>query len=135
LTRTRRSTVMRMATTISPLRALAGLFAVLALLLVFPLSVGDRYSTESRAIQGIKTIHQVQSLYFSQYGRWAGSLDQLRGLLPDELVSRNAYGYRFRMHATAASYDIQAEPLAARGRTFHSDQTMTLRDSTGKPVR
>ncbi len=33
------------------------------------LSVGDRYSTEFRAVRGIKTIHAAQSQYYSQHGR------------------------------------------------------------------
>lgn len=58
-----------------------------------------------------------------------------RALLPDELTSGKAYGYRFRMRATTTSYGIQADPLAGRDRSFDSDQTMIVRTSTGNPIR
>ena len=106
-----------------------------ALLLLFPISVGDRYSTEARAVQVIRTIHVAQTQYYSQHRRWAGSLDGLRGLLPDELTSGRAYGYRFRMRAATTSYVIQADPLAGRDRSIDSDQTMLVRASNGNPIR
>jgi hypothetical protein len=106
-----------------------------ALLFLFPISVRDRYSTEARAVQVIRTIHAAQSQYYSQRGRWAGSLDELRSLLPDELISGRAYGYRFRMRATTTSYGIQADPLAGRDRSIDSDQTMIVRTSNGNPIR
>ena len=108
---------------------------VVALLLLFPISVGDRYSTEARVVQVIKTIHAAQSQYYSQHGRWAGSLDEMRGLLPDELTSGRAYGYRFRMRATTTSYGIQVDPLAGRDSSFDSDQTMIVRTFNGNPIR
>ena len=114
------------------LRVVLGVFA--AVVLIAFSSTGDcsharRFSQEIEAIRAIRTIHTEQVQYFSQYGRYATSLAEL-----GEPASGLRNGYRFTMTGNVSGYAIDAVPesFGKTGiRTFHSDQTMTIRQNYG----
>ena len=110
-------------------RVLVTPLSVILLMLSFAHTIGERRVTqESAVIQKIKIIHTAQVSYYSQYGRYAGSLDDLRTLLSDsDLASGVKDGYRFRLERSKTSYEIRAEPLTSISSSFYSDQTMVLR--------
>ena len=110
----------------------AGLIVIL-LLLLFARSIGDRSAPEeTSATRSIRMIHVAQTNYYSQFGRYAESLEELRALLPDyDLASGVRYGYRFRVQGSQTSYEVHAEPLRGGGSSYYSDQTLLLRRSPG----
>ena|ERR1035438_10015117 len=102
------------------------------------------HAAETAAEAAIRTIHTVQMQYFSQYGKYAGSIAELgppmsggasataAGLIDVALARGVKGGYRFTVIATSAGYVIHAEPVVfgTNGtRTFYSDQTMLLREN------
>jgi type IV pilus assembly protein PilA len=114
-------------------RLVPALVVVLAML-VFVHRVGERreFTGEHSVIQNIRTIHVAQTQYYSQYGHYAQSLEQLGPRITDDLASGTKGAYRFRVEGGAASYEIHAEPLASGRRSFYSDQTMVIRSSRGR---
>jgi type IV pilus assembly protein PilA len=90
-----------------------------------------RFSPEEiTAIGAIRTIHTTQVQYFSQYGRYAGSLSEL-----GELASGTKVGYRFTMTGNTSGYVIHADPESygkTGSRAFYSDATMTIRQNSGQ---
>jgi len=106
------------------------------------------YAQEMAAIQAIKAMHQAESLYYSQYGKFATSLAELgpptggaadgpaaANLIQEDLATGEKQGYRFTLTASPGGYVINAAPLVFGtngSRTFWSDQTMTVRQHYGQ---
>jgi hypothetical protein len=97
---------------------------------------------ETSAIQVVRTIHTAEVQYYSQYGRY-GTLKELgppasgaadgngAGLLPADIVSGSKNGYMFRVSSQPKAYQVIANPQRpGAGRSFYSDETLTIRYST-----
>lgn len=105
---------------------------------------------EQAAIRQIGTIHQAETQYYSQYGKYAGSLTELgppasgadgptaAGIIPKNLADGKSTGYLFTVAATPTGYAINANPESFGGsgsRCFYSDQTLGIRQSfTAEPA-
>ena len=77
------------------------------------------------------TIHSAEAQYRSQYGKFAGSLQELR-------VTEVTDGYRLTLSLTPQGYAIHAEPTqygTTGTRTFFSDQSLQIHQHYGpKPA-
>jgi type IV pilus assembly protein PilA len=101
---------------------------------------GDRgFSQEPAARRAISQLHAAEVQYYSQYGRYACSVEEL-GLPAFQ------YGYEFSLRCTAGGYEVHATPEvhgATGNKAFFSDQTMVIHKSaspapaipTGKEIR
>ena len=105
-----------------------------------------RFTRETAAIAAIKTIHQMEVQYQSQYGRYATSLAELgppqsgnpspasADLIPGDLAQGVKQGYKFTLTGNQAGYVVNANPLnypTDGSRTFYSDQSMVVRENFG----
>ncbi|MCU0228792.1 MAG: prepilin-type N-terminal cleavage/methylation domain-containing protein [Bryobacterales bacterium] len=101
---------------------------------------------EMAAIRHIQTIHTAQAGYFSQFGKYAESMQQLgpaasgklgpdgADLLPEDLADGEKGGYKFQVAKGEVGYVVTAEPTEfgnTGNRTFFSDQTMLIRENYG----
>jgi type IV pilus assembly protein PilA len=99
---------------------------------------------ESATITEIKSIHQAEVQYYSQFGQYATSLAQLgppasgaagpaaAEILPKNLSDGRASGYLFTVTGTPTGYAINANPEqfgSSGSRTFYSDQTLVIRNN------
>jgi prepilin-type N-terminal cleavage/methylation domain-containing protein len=99
---------------------------------------------ESAVIQQIKTLHQGEIQYYSQFGQYATSLTQLgppasgaagptaADIIPKNLADGHASGYIFTVTGTPTGYAINAVPEqfgSSGSRTFYSDQTLVTRNN------
>lgn len=100
-------------------------------------------SMETGAIRWIKTLHEAQAVYRTQFGRYADTLAELgppeagrspsalaADLIPSSLASGDKDGYIFTLAANGDAYSIHAWPkiFSKTGRrSFYSDQTMLIR--------
>jgi len=99
---------------------------------------------EMAAIQQIKTVHAVETQYYSQFGRYATTLAELgppasgpagpsgADLIPKELADGKKSGYIFAVLNTPTGYTVTAVPevFGSSGRrTFFSDQTLVVRNN------
>ena len=86
---------------------------------------------EVGAIQSIRAIHVAEAQFHAEHQRYAGSLSELGSRIPDDLANGAKSGYRFRLQASDAGYQIRADPLSS-GRVFlYSDQTLVIRRGRG----
>jgi type IV pilus assembly protein PilA len=98
-------------------------------------------ASEMAVIREIQTIHQTQTQYQSQFGRYATTLNELgpptsggpgpqaADLIPSSLASGEKDGYIFTLTATPQGYTVNANPKVYNSsgrRTFYSDQTMAI---------
>jgi type IV pilus assembly protein PilA len=101
-------------------------------------------SHEMAAIRQVTTIHQAETQYYSQFGKYAASLAELgppasgaatpaaADLIPKVLAEGKNSGYVFTVQANATGYSISAVPEAFNSsgrRTFYSDQTLVIRNN------
>jgi hypothetical protein len=105
------------------------------------ISSGRLNGDESLVIREIQTIHQAETQYMSQYGRYAtlAELGPKAGdLLPASLAAGDKDGYRFTVHLTLVGYAINAAPKTYNQtgrRTFYSDQSMSIHQNwTAEPA-
>ena len=99
---------------------------------------------EMAAIRQITTIHQAETQYYSQFGRYATSLAELgppasgaatpaaADLIPKVLADGKNSGYLFTVTASPTGYSVTAVPEAfgnSGRRTFFSDQTLVIRNN------
>jgi type IV pilus assembly protein PilA len=105
------------------------------------------HASEMRALRDIQTITACQTLYLSQFGKYATSLAELgppgndvlpglqaADLIPSSLASGHKDGYLFTVAATQSGYSIHAEPLVfakTAARSFFSDQSTIIRQNKG----
>jgi type IV pilus assembly protein PilA len=97
--------------------------------------------SEIAAIREIRVIHQAQTQYVSQFGKYASRLAELgpppsgrpdpqaADFIPNNLASGEKNGYIFMLTATPAGYAINANPKVYNStgrRTFFSDQRMQI---------
>jgi prepilin-type N-terminal cleavage/methylation domain-containing protein len=107
-----------------------------------------RYATEMAAMKTITTVHTAETQYFSQYGKFAGTLTELgppasggpsasaADLIPGGLAQTGENnGYKFVLALTANGYTVNANPTlfgTTGSRTFFSDQSMTIHQHAGQ---
>jgi prepilin-type N-terminal cleavage/methylation domain-containing protein len=99
---------------------------------------------EMAAIRQITTIHQGETQYYSQFGRYAVSLTELgppasgspgpnaAEIIPKVLADGKNSGYIFTVTGTPTGYAVTAVPEAFNSsgrRTFYSDQTLVVRNN------
>jgi type IV pilus assembly protein PilA len=99
---------------------------------------------EMAAIRQITTIHQAETQYYSQFGKYAESLAELgppasgaagpaaADLIPKVLADGKNSGYVFAVQASPTGYSVTAVPEAFNSsgrRTFFSDQTLVVRNN------
>src|SRR5713101_5451199 len=99
---------------------------------------------EMAAIRQITTIHQAQTQYYSQFGKYAATLAELgpptsgaagpagADLIPKILADGKNSGYVFTVTASSTGYSVNATPesFGSSGRrTFLSDQTLVIRNN------
>jgi type IV pilus assembly protein PilA len=105
---------------------------------------------EQAAIRQIGTIHQGETQYYSQFGRYAQSLTELgppasgapgptsADIIPKNLADGKNSGYLFAVTGSPTGYSVTAVPEAFNStgsRTFFSDQTLVIRQSyTAEPA-
>lgn len=134
--------------------SLIELLIVIAIILIIlgialpKLSKARMYAQEMAAISTIaRAIHPAEAQYFSQYGKYAVSLQELgpptsgapnpsaSDLVPGDLSKGEKGGYKYTLAATPTGYSITAVPTAfgtTGSRTFYSDQSMTIRENFGQ---
>ena len=132
--------------------SLIELLIVIAIILILAAIAVPRYNQvrmsgyETAAIQAIKTIHAVETQYYSQFGRYAVSLTELgppsggtagpqaADMISGDLATGTKGGYKFTVTGTPTGYTVTATPVAYNNtgrRSFFSDQTMTIRNHWG----
>jgi type IV pilus assembly protein PilA len=105
---------------------------------------------EMAAIRQITTIHQAQTQYYSQFGKYAASLVELgppasgnagpaaADLIPKVLADGKNSGYVFQVQPSPTGYAVSAIPEAFNSsgrRTFYSDQTLEIHNNwTAEPA-
>jgi len=125
--------------------------AVAALVLLALSVTGDynrapMYKREIAALKAIQTIHTVQALYSSEFGRYATSLTELgppasgasgpsaADLIGNDLAGGVKQGYKFSVTPVRGGYQVNATPEVygtSGSRSFFSDQTMVVRENYG----
>ena len=136
--------------------SLIELLIVIAIILVIlavavpKLGSAKMNANEMVVIREIQTIHQAQTQYMSQFGRFATTLNglgpptsggpspQASDLIPNSLASGEKDGYLFVMTATPQGYTVNVNPKVYNStgrRTFFSDQSMTIHQNwTAEPA-
>jgi type IV pilus assembly protein PilA len=104
------------------------------------------FARDMAAQQAIRTIHQVQVQYQSQYGRYANSLAELgppasgapspaaADLIDGTLSSGVKGGFKFTLTGGNGGYIVTAAPETFNSsgtKTFYSDQTMVIHYNAG----
>ncbi len=102
---------------------------------------------ETAAVKQIHNLHQAQTQYYSQYGRYATTLVELgppasgqdgpagASLIGSDLAAGTKGGYNFVVQGTPTGYSITANPVAYNStgrRSFFSDQTLLIRENWGQ---
>jgi len=133
--------------------SLIELLIVIAIILIIvtvavpKLNNARKFAQETAAIKAVQTIHSGEAQYFSQYGKYAGSLlelgpptsgqagPQAADIIHEDLATGIKQGYKFTLTATAQGYTVNAVPVAfgsTGSRTFYSDQSMSIRQNAGQ---
>jgi type IV pilus assembly protein PilA len=102
---------------------------------------------EMAVIREIGSIHQAETQYYSQFGKYAASLAQLgppvsgadgpeaANIIPKILADGKKNGFTYTLTATPTGYAITAVPDSfgnSGRRTFYSDQTLVIRNNWGQ---
>jgi len=132
--------------------SLIELLIVIAIILVIAaiaapkLNSARMHSMEMAAIRQINTVHQAETQYFSQFGKFAENLQQLgppasgaagpasADLIPGDLALGDKTGYIFTVAGTKEGYTVTAVPKVFNNtgrRTFFSDHTLVIRENWG----
>ncbi len=102
---------------------------------------------EMAAYLTVKMLHAAEAQYYSTYGRYAVSLQELAkptsgnpsasaaGLISGDLAKGEKQGYKYNLQGTPTGYTINADPVAfgiSGGRTFFSDQSQEIHQHRGQ---
>jgi len=102
---------------------------------------------EMAVIREIGSIHQAETQYYSQFGKYATNLIQLgppvsgadgpeaANIIPKVLADGKKNGFTYTLTATPSGYAISAVPDSfgnTGSRTFYSDQTLVIRNNWGQ---
>ena len=106
-----------------------------------------RSPRETGAVKAITTIHTAQVQYYSNYNRFATTMQELgppasgadgpsaAGLIERDLASGEKGGFKFNLQPTATGYAVAAVPLqfgTAGTHTYFSDQSMSIHQHNGQ---
>jgi type IV pilus assembly protein PilA len=132
--------------------SLIELLIVIAIILIIVAIAAPRldkarmHAQEMAAVRQMQTIHTAQTQYYSQYGRYAVSLNELgpptsgqpgpaaADLIPGDLAKGDKSGYKFTMQGGPQGYALNVNPQVYNStgrRSFYSDQTMVIRENWG----
>lgn len=132
--------------------SLIELLIVIAIILILAgiaipkFNIARMQAQETAALSTINTIHAAQTQYYSQFGRYAESLQQLgppaggqpgpaaADLISGDLAAGQKSGYIFTVSPTKEGFTVTAVPQVfgqSGRRTFYSDQTMAVRENWG----
>lgn len=114
------------------------------------LARGMKRAYEMAAIRSVVTLNTAQTVYRSEYGRFAQSLNELgppadpleqpteksADLIARNLATGTASGYYFLMLPCEDSYQALAFPQTEKfgERSFYSDETTVIRAHKGRPA-
>lgn len=135
--------------------SLIELLIVIAIILIIlsialpQMSKSRKHAQEMAAIATIRTINSMEMQYYTEFGHYATSLNQLgpptssgaqegpdaAGLIPANLASGSAGGYNFTITQTAGGFALTAIPKtfgSTGSRTFYSDETGVIRENRGQ---
>ena len=133
--------------------SLIELLIVIAIILVIltvalpKLNNAVRGARETGALKAITTIHTAEVQYYSSFGRFASSLQELgppasgadgpaaAGLIERDLASGEKGGYKFTLAVTPTGYSISAVPSVfgtSGSKTYFSDQGMGVHVHNGQ---
>lgn len=103
---------------------------------------------ETAALSQIQTLHKAETMYYSQFGRYATSLAELgppsgggnasptsADLIPATLSAGENTGYVFTVQGTPTGYSVTAVPKSfgsSGRRTFFSDETLVIHQNWGR---
>jgi type IV pilus assembly protein PilA len=102
---------------------------------------------EMAVIREIGSIHQAETQYYSQFGKYASTLAQLgppvsgadgpeaANIIPKVLADGKKNGFVYNLTATSSGYAITAIPESfgnSGRRTFYSDQSLVIRNNWGQ---
>jgi len=102
---------------------------------------------EMAVIREIGSIHQAETQYYSQFGKYATNLVQLgppvsgadgpeaANIIPKILADGKKNGFIYTLTATPGGYSVTAVPESfgnSGRRTFYSDQTLVIRNNWGQ---
>ncbi len=105
------------------------------------------HAREMAAQATIKTLHAAEAQYYSTYGRFAVTLQELgkatsgaasvsaANLISADLAKGEKQGYHYTLQGTATGYQINADPVTFNGsgsRTFYSDQFQEIHAHNGQ---
>lgn len=133
--------------TLIELLIVVAIVLIIAAIAVPKLDKARMHTQEMAAIRQIQTIHQAETQYMSQYGRFATKLEELgppasgqagpqaADLIPGDLAKGKKTGYIFTVIGGPSGYTVNANPevYGSTGRrTFFSDQTLVTRENYGQ---
>ena len=110
------------------------------------LTSAQRYAQESATIKSISTLNTAETQYFSQFGHFASTLEQLgppaggtpgpdgADLIDSTLAGGTKNGFRFELQLTPSGYSVRAAPVnfgTSGTHTYYCDQTMAIRQHAG----
>ena len=103
---------------------------------------------EMAAVRTLQTLNTAQIQYFSTYGRYASTLNELgpsagngppspaaANLISEDLASGIKSGYIFTMVGTPGGYTVNADPQTYNvtgARSFYTDHSNIIRQHTGE---
>jgi prepilin-type N-terminal cleavage/methylation domain-containing protein len=132
--------------TLIELLIVVAIVLIIAAIAVPKLDKARMHAQEMAAIEQIKTLQAAQSMYYSQFGKFATKLEELgppasgqagpaaADLIPGDLAKGLKTGYQFILQGGPAGYSINANPqnYGSTGRqTFFSDQTHVIHQNWG----
>jgi prepilin-type N-terminal cleavage/methylation domain-containing protein len=133
--------------------SLIELLIVIAIILIIlavalpKLQNARRFAQEMAAQKAITTLHTAQTQYYSQYGRYAASLQELgpptsgspsaggAELIDRDLASGEKGGFKFNLQPSQTGYTVAASPTqfgTAGIHTYFSDQSMAIHVHSGQ---
>ncbi len=120
---------------------------IIAAIAIPKLTQARKAAYEMAAIRALNTVNTAQIQYFSTYGRYAQTLNELgpppgnaapspaaADLVPDNLAAGLHQGYVFTMVGTPSGYTVNADPQAATTGTrhFYTDHDNVIRQNFGQ---
>lgn len=136
--------------TLIELLIVVAIVLIIAAIAVPKLDKARMHTQEMAAIEQIKTVQAAQSMFYSQFGKFATKLEELgppasgaagpaaADLIPGDLAKGIKTGYQFIVQGGPTGYTVNANPVTFNStgrRTFFSDQTHVIRQNwTAEPA-
>lgn len=139
--------IRRKGFTLIELLIVVAIILIIAAIAVPKINTARMHAQEMAAIEQIRTIHAGQTMYMSQFGRFATKLEELgpptsgtpgpaaADLIPGDLAKGTKTGYNFVVQGGPNGYSVTATPQVFNStgrRTFFSDQTLVVRENYGQ---